>query len=132
MYCQFNEKEYYKIGGGLYDQEGNQIKIGKWIELDKKFNHHNQIINSGEYNIHGMKIGRWDIMYCKYKEKKYQKMQILLKIIQIFSGGGSYDQEGNQIKIGEWVKLHHQFDCQKQVTCRIDYGMNGPKSGIKR
>ncbi|CAD8117899.1 unnamed protein product [Paramecium primaurelia] len=37
-------------GGGLYDKRGNDIKIGKWIELNNKFNYSNQLFYKGEYD----------------------------------------------------------------------------------
>lgn len=38
-----------------------------------------------------------DIVKCKIKKK-------------LFSGGGSYDEEGNEIKIGKWIELSDIFD----------------------
>ncbi|CAD8122024.1 unnamed protein product [Paramecium sonneborni] len=112
-YCKFNEKEFQQIGGGSYDQEGNQKKIGKWIELDKMFNYDKQVTYSGEYNKQQMKVGRWDISYYKYKEKEFHQI-----------GGGLYDQEGE--KIGKWVELDERFCNPKQVTYGGEY-----KKGIK-
>ncbi|CAD8130338.1 unnamed protein product [Paramecium sonneborni] len=80
-------KDLFTInGGGSYDQEGNQNKVGKWKELDKRFWINRQIIYAGEYNVEGMKVGRWDIMYDN--EFGYKTI-----------GDGSYDQEGSQKKI---------------------------------
>ncbi|CAD8129054.1 unnamed protein product [Paramecium sonneborni] len=112
-----NYGEYEQIiqnkfsGGGQYDQEGNQQKIGKWTELDKK-----QFIHNGEYNMNGMKVGRWDIKSLIYGEYK-----------QI--GGGSYDQEGNQKKIGKWTELDEEFRNMKQITYNGEYNMNEMKIG---
>ncbi|CAD8130526.1 unnamed protein product [Paramecium sonneborni] len=127
MYCKYNEIEYKQIGGGLYDQEGNQKKIGNWEELYEKFEYYSQITYDGEYNLNGMKVGRWDIMYCQYNEKEYKQMQI------IYSGGGSYDKEGNQNKMGKWIEIYEGFtDCNttsKKVTYNGEYNMNGMKVG---
>ncbi|CAD8177628.1 unnamed protein product [Paramecium pentaurelia] len=44
-----------KIGGGLYTEDGSEIKIGKWIELaDENY----KWIHQGEYN-YGKKVGKW-------------------------------------------------------------------------
>ncbi|CAD8107875.1 unnamed protein product [Paramecium sonneborni] len=116
--CKYYLYEYLNIysGGGLYDQEGNQKKIGKWTELDEEFYGYNKFTHNGEYNMNGMKVGRWDIISNQYGEYK-----------QI--GGGSYDQEGNQKKIGKWVELDERFDNQKKVTYIGEYSMNGMKVG---
>ncbi|CAD8099421.1 unnamed protein product [Paramecium sonneborni] len=123
MYCKYNEG-YKQIGGGSYDQEGNQNKIGKWIELDDQFYEHKQVTYIGEYNMNGIKIGRWDIMYCKYDNEKYQQMYK-----GIYSGGGSYDQGGNQKKIGKWVEFDEKFKPCKQITYNGEYNMDGIKVG---
>ncbi|CAD8101910.1 unnamed protein product [Paramecium sonneborni] len=117
--------KYMYSGGGSYDQEGNQQKIGKWVELDKEFYFNGedskQVTYNGEYNMNGMKVGRWDIMYCdRYRWKKYEQI-----------GGGSYDQEGK--KIGKWVELAERFCCAKysesQVVYNGEYNSNGMKVG---
>ncbi|CAD8131250.1 unnamed protein product [Paramecium sonneborni] len=126
MYCKYNEKEYKQIGGGSYDQEGNQKKIGKWVELDEEFccdsEYVKQITYNGQYNMNGMKVGRWDIMYCRKWEMKYT-----------YIGGGSYDLEGNQKKIGKWVELDEEFCCDSDFVKKIiyngQYNMNGMKVG---
>ncbi|CAD8104723.1 unnamed protein product [Paramecium sonneborni] len=118
MYCKYEEKEYKQIGGGSYDQEGNQKKIGKWVDLDEGFKQNKQVTYNGEYNIQGQKVDRWDIMYLKYEEKEYKQI-----------GGGSYDQEGNQKKIGIWVDLDEGFQQDKQVTYNGEYNLQGLKVG---
>ncbi|CAD8130238.1 unnamed protein product [Paramecium sonneborni] len=55
MYCKYGEKEYKNIGGGSYDQDGTQKKIGNWAELDEVFNDDKQLTYYGEYNRNGMK-----------------------------------------------------------------------------
>ncbi|CAD8068131.1 unnamed protein product [Paramecium sonneborni] len=101
-------------GGGQNDQEGNQKKIGKWVELDEKFRYYKQVINCGEYNLNGMKIGLWDIMYCKDKQKLYRQI-----------GGGCYGSGDNSKKIGKWV----EFSFWKQPTYNGEYNFQGMKIG---
>ncbi|CAD8129949.1 unnamed protein product [Paramecium sonneborni] len=107
-----------QIGGGLYDLEGNQKKIGKWILQDKQFKAIKQITYTGEYNINGIKVGRWDIMFTKSIDQPYQQI-----------GGGSYDQEGNQIKIGKWIEQDNFFLLIKQITYNGEYNIKGRKVG---
>ncbi|CAD8118306.1 unnamed protein product [Paramecium sonneborni] len=110
-------------GGGQYDQEGNQKKIGKWVELFEGFQKYAQITYNGEYNIHGIKVGRWDIIRFR------DWMQTLYKYKEIYSGGGLYDQEGSQKKIGKWIELDEGFWDVKQVIYNGEYNMNGLKIG---
>ncbi|CAD8128968.1 unnamed protein product [Paramecium sonneborni] len=117
MYCKYNEKELKQIGGGFYDEEGNEKKIGKWVELDDKNYDQKQFTYNGEYNVNGRKVGRWDTMYCKYNEKELKQI-----------GGGFYDEEGNEKKIGKWVELDKNYD-QKQFTYNGEYNVNGRKVG---
>ncbi|CAD8129089.1 unnamed protein product [Paramecium sonneborni] len=44
-------------GGGSYDKEENQIKIGNWVEFDEEFHDKKQVISHGEYNKNGLKVG---------------------------------------------------------------------------
>ncbi|CAD8113195.1 unnamed protein product [Paramecium sonneborni] len=124
--------EYKQIGCGSYDIEGSQKKMGQWIELDEAFNIYKQVTYNGEYNMNGMKVGRWCILF-KW-EDEYEEMQILNKNQQShFSGGGSYDQEGSQRKIGQWIDLDEGFFKNslnsKQITYNGEYNMNGVKVG---
>ncbi|CAD8107887.1 unnamed protein product [Paramecium sonneborni] len=129
MYCNDRWKNYKQIGGGLYDLDGNLQKIGVWVELDEGFRWDKQVTYSGEYNMQGMKIGRWDSKQCPpFRENEYKQMQILLKYYK-YSGGGSYDQDGNQKKIGKWVELIEGFKWDKQVTYIGEYNMQGMKIG---
>ncbi|CAD8104721.1 unnamed protein product [Paramecium sonneborni] len=118
MYSINDENQYKQIGGGSYDLEGNQKKIGKWVELDEEFKLEKYVTSSGEYNMNGMKIGRWDIMYSKYGENQYKQI-----------GGGSYDLEGNQKKIGKWVELDEEFNNNNSITYNGEYNINGMKIG---
>ncbi|CAD8096152.1 unnamed protein product [Paramecium sonneborni] len=72
MFCD-RFKNFQKIGGGQYDSNGNQKKIGKWIELDKHFNNNHQATHNGEYNLKGQKVGIWIEMIGdrKMKERRY-------------------------------------------------------------
>ncbi|CAD8118556.1 unnamed protein product [Paramecium sonneborni] len=104
-------------GGGFYDQQGNQKKIGKWLELDEWFKYERQLIYQGEYNMNGAKIGRWDIQYVLNYSMEYRQV-----------GGGSYDQEGNEKKIGKWTELDKYFD-SNQSYYNGEYNTNGTKAG---
>ncbi|CAD8125982.1 unnamed protein product [Paramecium sonneborni] len=64
-----------KIAGGYYNEQ--EQKIGKWIELREGFQENSQITFYGEYNMKGIKIGRWDFIFKKNQE--YKLMQKLLK-----------------------------------------------------
>ncbi|CAD8129028.1 unnamed protein product [Paramecium sonneborni] len=129
FYWRDNEKEFKLIGGGSYDQEGSQKKIGKWVELDERFYDDKQITYIGEYNVNGQKIGRWDIIYKQWGNKEYKLMQTLYKYKGIYSGGGSYDQQGNQQKIGNWIELDECFKDCKEITYSGQYDMNSRKVG---
>ncbi|CAD8096611.1 unnamed protein product [Paramecium sonneborni] len=126
LYRKQDEKDYIQMqiyqrkvySGGSYDNDGNQKKIGKWIELVEGFNDEKQIIYNGQYNINGVKIERWDILFCQYNWQGY---------IQI--GGGSYDNNGDQKKIGKWVELGEGFYLNNLVTYNGEYNMNGMKVG---
>ncbi|CAD8129516.1 unnamed protein product [Paramecium sonneborni] len=112
-----NKKNVFS-GGGSYDQEGNQQKIGKWVEIDDGYYKENLVIYNGLYNIKGKKIGLWCTMQCFNGEKEYKQI-----------GGGQYDQEGNQKKIGRWVKLDEGFSFSKYVIHNGEYNINGMKVG---
>ncbi|CAD8121894.1 unnamed protein product [Paramecium sonneborni] len=115
-YCApYGDEKYKEIGGGLYDKEDDQKKIGRWIELDEQFEFEKQVTYSGEYNKKGIKVGRWDTWF-----KIVQNKQI---------GGGSYDKEGGLVKIGRWIELDEGFDRQKQVTYSGEYDIQGRKVG---
>ncbi|CAD8129090.1 unnamed protein product [Paramecium sonneborni] len=104
MYCKENEQKYRQIGGGSYDKEGNQIKIGNWVELDENC----QVTYKGEYNIKGMKVSRWDIMYCEYNKLEYKQMQI-------------------QYKKKKYIEVVDHM-IRKEIRQRLEYGliwMNG-------
>ncbi|CAD8130533.1 unnamed protein product [Paramecium sonneborni] len=68
-------------------------------------------------------------MYCKSRKQEFKQLQILFiyQNIQTQSGGGSYDEAGNQKKIGKWVELDEEFNYNKQVTYNGKYKRNGLK-----
>ncbi|CAD8112059.1 unnamed protein product [Paramecium sonneborni] len=107
--------EFQQIGGGLY-KEG-QVKIEMWIELWDGFWNEAQVTYNGQYDSKGMKIGRWDIMYCKKGEHQYQQI-----------GGGLYDYEKGQ-KIGKWIEIFEGFYYRKKVINIGEYDQKGMKVG---
>ncbi|CAD8154101.1 unnamed protein product [Paramecium octaurelia] len=91
------------IGGGSYDEEGNWVKNGRWIDLDDGFELKKQITYNGEYR-NGKKIGIWNILYKGGK-----------------IGGGSYDERGEEIKIGEWIEIGQEFNDDFLITNKGEY-----------
>ncbi|CAD8129685.1 unnamed protein product [Paramecium sonneborni] len=127
--CKYKLKQYECFsGGGQYDQEGSEKKLGKWIDLDEGFKIQKQVTYNGEYNLNGMKVGRWDILFNQGDE--YKQMNIIISV-HIFSGGGSYgyDQEIGEKKVGNWVELIEGFSQFQQVTFNGEYNMKGIKVG---
>ncbi|CAD8129088.1 unnamed protein product [Paramecium sonneborni] len=118
-------KDGQKIGGGFYSIDGQ--KQGKWIELDQGFYFRKQVKYNGEYNQNGKKVGRWDILYKQNTEPF--KLMYIFNIFKGCSGGGIYNQEGNQQKIGKWVELYERFDIYAQITYNGQYNMNDMKVG---
>ncbi|CAD8130639.1 unnamed protein product [Paramecium sonneborni] len=118
MYCKQGELIYKQFGGGSYDLKGSQIKIGKWVELDEGFYNLKQATYHGEYDMKGMKVGKWDIMHCLREEIEYKQI-----------GGGSYDQEGSEKKIGKWIELDEEFNDCLQIIYNGDYNKKGIKVG---
>ncbi|CAD8192451.1 unnamed protein product [Paramecium pentaurelia] len=103
----------YEIGGGNYNKKG--IKNENWIELSKSFQSDKQVTYNGKYR-NGKKIGIW--VEC-LRMNGYQSFQVI--------GGGYYDNEGKELKIGSWVELI-DFGINKQVTFNGQYN-NGYKIG---
>ncbi|CAD8190271.1 unnamed protein product [Paramecium pentaurelia] len=103
-----------EIGGGQYDEAGQGLKIGKWIDISGGFYEDSQVTYNGEYK-NGQKVGKWDIWYKKDRKN-------------IMIGGGSYDEEDQGIKIGEWIEISEGFDCYYEVTYKGSY-QNGIKVG---
>ncbi|CAD8100615.1 unnamed protein product [Paramecium primaurelia] len=98
------ENESMIIGGGTYNEAG--VKVGKWVDLNAKFWDAKQLTYSGEYK-NGKKVGQWDIEYRQDKDKP------LFKI-----GGGSYNEKGDGVKIGQWIELKGK---SKNVTNNGEY-----------
>ncbi|CAD8194456.1 unnamed protein product [Paramecium octaurelia] len=107
-----------QIGGGFYTNEGDGVKIGKWIELSDGFWDRSQIFYNGQYQ-NGKKVGRWDVSYRKVYEDNNQNEQL---------GGGSYSKEGDGIKVGNWVEPSDGFYENSQVTYSGEY-KDGRKIG---
>ncbi|CAD8123590.1 unnamed protein product [Paramecium sonneborni] len=102
------------IGGGLYDdQVRGSIKIGNWIELWDQYGYTKEILQVGQYDEKGQKIGRWQFnTFCKD-----------------VSGGGCYEvYEGVSKKNGSWVEFSQDFKLQNQVAFSGEY-CEGKKVG---
>ncbi|CAD8110093.1 unnamed protein product [Paramecium primaurelia] len=109
------------LGGGFYDYklEGDEIKIGKWIDLSDTFRVDNQIIYCGDYKD-CKKVGRWDIFWRMKRNLQFQ-----------FIGGGSYDtkqQAEVDVKIGKWIELSEDLKNYSQIIYEGVY-RNGYKIG---
>ncbi|CAD8112463.1 unnamed protein product [Paramecium sonneborni] len=70
------KREIYS-GGGSYDLEGNQKKIGQWVELDDYFDYLRGLAYNGEYNIKGLKTCIWLKMDIKYNIKKEKRNMMI-------------------------------------------------------
>ncbi|CAD8118554.1 unnamed protein product [Paramecium sonneborni] len=101
-------------GGGTYDQKGNQIKIGKWIELDEDFTFDKQVTYSGDYNDNGKKVGRWDIMFANYGVTQDQQMYI-------------YQKYKKQSIIFVFVLVEVVYMIWKEIRKRLESGQNWMK-----
>ncbi|CAD8194862.1 unnamed protein product [Paramecium octaurelia] len=112
------EQQNEKIGGGLFKEGVDNMKIGQWIELDDEFSESKQITYQGVY-VKGYKVGYWDI--------NFKKQQGDYKIEKI--GGGSFTEIGDCIKIGKWVEISNRFWIGKQVIYVGEY-KKGRKIGL--
>ncbi|CAD8197955.1 unnamed protein product [Paramecium pentaurelia] len=115
-YRQCGSDLFSQIGGGQYDEDGDGIKIGKWIELDNGFYYNKQVTYNGVYN-NGKKVGRWDIEYRQCGSDLFSQI-----------GGGQYDDQGNIMKTGKWIELDKEFYEQKQIIYIGEY-KNSKKVG---
>ncbi|CAK81113.1 unnamed protein product (macronuclear) [Paramecium tetraurelia] len=102
-----------QIGGGIYEEKGDGMKIGEWVELSEGFSSLSQVVYQGEYK-NSKKIGRWKILYSKMFDNQFKEI-----------GGGSFDDD---IKIGNWIELIDGFGLNGFVTCKGDY-KKGKKVG---
>ncbi|CAD8215265.1 unnamed protein product [Paramecium octaurelia] len=106
--------------------------MGIWTQLSDGFSQEYQVIYSGEYH-NGKKVGRWDILAKKFETiqtKPFKQMQIILLTQKkiIFSGGGSYVEGDEEIKIGEWIELDDDIDKHLVLFWKWEY-KNGKKVG---
>ncbi|CAD8181177.1 unnamed protein product [Paramecium pentaurelia] len=109
--------KYHKFsGGGLYDQEGQGLKMGNWIDFSDEYKWNSQVIYVGGY-IHGKKVGRWEIQFRKSDEREFKKI-----------GVGKYDEVGQEEKIGQWINIDGNYSDDSQVTYHGEY-KNGKKVG---
>ncbi|CAD8196820.1 unnamed protein product [Paramecium octaurelia] len=109
--------KYLKIGGGVYDEGGNEFKQGHWIDLSNGFFRDSQIIYEGQY-LNGKKIDRWDI--CNIQKS------ILNDTIKSQKIGGGLYEAINQTRTGNWITLSNEFSNTNQIIYHGEY-----KSGIK-
>ncbi|CAD8196427.1 unnamed protein product [Paramecium octaurelia] len=77
-YRRYIDEPYKLIGGGLYDQFNNGIKIGYWIELSNGFKDYSQVTYRGKYQCN-KKIGKWDIYYRYSVKLPFELMQYQIK-----------------------------------------------------
>ncbi|CAD8149934.1 unnamed protein product [Paramecium pentaurelia] len=119
-----------KIGGGCYDEIGDGIKQGYWMEISDRFYLDSQVTYVGEYK-NGKKISRWDIFYQEKSGNNTKMQQYILVFIFIckFSGGGYFDDKGDGTKQGYWVEIPDSFDHNSQITFNGQY-KNDKKVGL--
>ncbi|CAD8144045.1 unnamed protein product [Paramecium octaurelia] len=103
-----------QIGGGLYDKTGQEVKIGKWIEISDGFGDYSQVTYEGQYK-NGKKSGRWNIWFSYQGKHKI--------------GGGTYDKAGKELKVGEWIDVSVEYSSEAQVTYKGKYNQ-GIKVGM--
>ncbi|CAD8178217.1 unnamed protein product [Paramecium octaurelia] len=106
-----------QIGGGLYDEIGNGMKLGPWVEISENYAWESQVIYQGGYK-NGQKVGSWKIWYIKDAENKQKEI----------IGGGLYDEEGDGLKLGDWVEIADNFCSKSQITYKGRY-RNSKKAG---
>ncbi|CAD8190187.1 unnamed protein product [Paramecium pentaurelia] len=111
--CYSDSEGNKTIGGGLYEESGTEIKVGNWLEISDEFTSYTQVMYQGQY-LNNKKCGRWDIWF------NFLENQII--------GGGTYDEEGYGIKLGNWVELWDEFQILSQVTYNGEY-KNAKKVG---
>ncbi|CAD8156242.1 unnamed protein product [Paramecium octaurelia] len=106
LYRMITNENFTLIGGGLFDERGYGIKIGKWIEVNEGFGLNCVVTYNGEYE-NGKKVGRWSTIR--------DGLEI---------GGGSYDEKEKETKIGQWIELNDGFWEQSQVFYEGEYKNN--------
>ncbi|CAD8090392.1 unnamed protein product [Paramecium primaurelia] len=98
-------------GGGSYDQYGDELKQGNWVEITENQGDYSYVNCRGGYQ-NGKKIGRWDIFWNNNGNQK-------------IIGGGSYDEEGDELKLGYWVEIMDNFEENMQVVKKLVDGIYG-------
>ncbi|CAD8203023.1 unnamed protein product [Paramecium pentaurelia] len=97
----FNYFGNKQIGGGLYDEEGEGIKIGRWIEVNDEFFDSSQGTLNGEYKNGGggsndqVSVGIKIWIWIEIKDNFKWALQTTLN--------GEYE---NGKKIGTWIEMH--------------------------
>ncbi|CAD8129136.1 unnamed protein product [Paramecium sonneborni] len=112
MYREYEENEFFKIGGGFYNEDGK--KDGIWIDLHENFQIWCYVIYIGEYHNDNRK-GKWEIRYKSYQDQEF-------RII----GGGNYNEQGR--KDGNWIDIIDAFDKQNSYIKKGHY-QNGKPIG---
>ncbi|CAK74575.1 unnamed protein product (macronuclear) [Paramecium tetraurelia] len=120
-----NDSKNEEIGGGSYDQEGEGIKIGKWVEICEGYSTQAQIIYDGEYK-NGKKVAKWNIKHRNSADESFVEMQEFLIKTICLSGGGAYDEQG--IKVGNWKEISDEFKNSSQIIWNGHYE-DGRKKG---
>ncbi|CAD8135866.1 unnamed protein product [Paramecium pentaurelia] len=95
-----------KIGGGSYDEGGDETKQGEWVEISDGFYQESQVTYNGQYK-NGKKVDRWNICLI---EKVYQMI---------------YNPKKQEVE----NMMHDNFSDSNQITYHGEY-KNGAKVGI--
>ncbi|CAD8108906.1 unnamed protein product [Paramecium primaurelia] len=122
---QYDEKEFKQIGGGSYDENGEEIKIGKWIELDNRFFNLKQVT----YNVQiimGKKLVH-RILHIDHTAAIHFQ-QNTLKIVQNQLFANRLVAGDGDIKNGKWVDLDDELYNLKQII-EVGEQKNGKKEG---
>ncbi|CAK56682.1 unnamed protein product (macronuclear) [Paramecium tetraurelia] len=113
---------FEKIGGGTYDIKETNKKIGYWIEQGDNFRSDAQVITfEGDYQ-NDKKVGRWNYYWRENIQKNYEQMQQIKTYVN--SGGGYYDKQGNNLKIGKWIEVSNKFFKKSKVIYKGTYKNN--------
>ncbi|CAD8211287.1 unnamed protein product [Paramecium pentaurelia] len=97
--CNYQRKQQQIFSGvGQYNEVGQEVKIGQWIDIDGNYSENSQVTYHGEYK-NGIKVGRWDFWF-NYNDHGQERKRI---------GGGSYDKSDQGVKTGYWIDLSEEF-----------------------
>ncbi|CAD8118357.1 unnamed protein product [Paramecium primaurelia] len=118
-----NFEQNKKIGGGLYEKSGTEIKVGYWIEISDQYTNFFQLMYHGVYK-NGKKINKWNTK--KNDGQENQKMQESTYVVNlsVFRGGGCYDDKGDGMKVGKWVEVSDKFPRYPGITYNGEYKNN--------